>query len=381
MTSLRLLADDLTGALDTAAEFAGLVGPVPVFWNGAVPDELPANAALDSITRELDTEEAAAIVAELTPHLADATIAFKKVDSLMRGATIVELASCLRAGGWRHCVLAPAFPYQGRITRGGRQYARAPDGNWTQVGGDLIVELRALGVAAQAGRLDATLAPGVSVFEAETDDDLRRVVATVRRCGDKVLWSGTGGLAQAIAADSRRAVASALPLPILGLFGSDQPATAAQLAACARHWTELQDGGPAGADALTRGLGTAGIALASFIHPVGTSRVAAGGRIAREMQRLIHQLDPPGSLVVAGGETLRSLCLSLGATGLEVQGRVVPGVPRSVMRGGRWDGVTVVSKSGAFGHPTLLRELLPILETNTLTDGSAPANGAVRRAS
>jgi D-threonate/D-erythronate kinase len=381
VTSLRLLADDLTGALDTAAEFAGLVGPVPVFWNGAIPDELPANAALDSTTRELDPEQAGAIVAEMTPHLADATIAFKKVDSLMRGATIVELASCLRAGGWDHCVLAPAFPYQGRITRGGRQYASAPGGNWIQVGGDLIAELRALGLAAQAGRLDAVLPPGVSVFEAETHDDLRRVVATAQRCGDKVLWSGTGGLAQAIAADSHRAVSATLPLPILGLFGSDQAATAGQLAACARHWTELQDGGPAGADILARGMSTAGIALASFIHPDGTSRPAASGRIAREMQRLIQQLDPPGSLVVAGGETLRSLCLSLGATSLEVQGRMVPGVPRSVMRGGRWDGVTVVSKSGAFGHPTLLRDLLPIPETNTLADGNAPANGIVRRAS
>jgi D-threonate/D-erythronate kinase len=380
VTSLRLLADDLTGALDTAAEFAGLVGPVPVFWNGDVPDELPANAALDSITRELDPRQAAGIVAELTPHLAGATIAFKKVDSLMRGATIVELASCLRAGGWRHCVLAPAFPYQGRITRGGRQYARAPDGNWTQVGDDLIVELQALGVAAQAGRLDAALPPGVSVFEAETDDDLRLVVTTAQRCKGKVLWSGTGGLAQAIAADSHRAVPAALPRPILGLFGSDQPATAAQLAACSGHWTELQDGGPAGVDALTLGLGTAGIALASFIHPIGTSRATAAGRIAREMQRLVDHLDRPGSLVVAGGETLRSLCLSLGATGLEVQGRIVPGVPRSVMRGGRWDGVIVVSKSGAFGHPTLLRELLPIAETNTLTDGNAPAIGTVRRA-
>jgi hypothetical protein len=28
------------------------------------------------------------------------------------------------------------------------------------------------------------------------------------------------------------------------------------------------------------------------------------------------------------------------------------------MQDGRWDGVTVVSKSGAFGHTALLRELI-----------------------
>jgi len=33
-------------------------------------------------------------------------------------------------------------------------------------------------------------------------------------------------------------------------------------------------------------------------------------------------------------------------------------VPASVMRGGRWDGVRVVSKSGAFGDPGLLARLL-----------------------
>ncbi|MFL5280605.1 MAG: hypothetical protein ACJ8AW_06315 [Rhodopila sp.] len=55
---------------------------------------------------------------------------------------------------------------------------------------------------------------------------------------------------------------------------------------------------------------------------------------------------------------MRGLCLSLRAHSLEIQGRLAPGLPRSLLRGGLWDGVTVVSKSGAFGPPTLLRDLL-----------------------
>ena len=65
MTGLRLLADDLTGALDTAAELVGLVGPVHAFWRGAIPPVLPPNAALDSGTRELDAASAVARVAVL----------------------------------------------------------------------------------------------------------------------------------------------------------------------------------------------------------------------------------------------------------------------------------------------------------------------------
>jgi len=52
-----------------------------------------------------------------------------------------------------------------------------------------------------------------------------------------------------------------------------------------------------------------------------------------------------------------------------VQGRIVPGLPRSILRGGAWDGVTVVSKSGAFGYPTLLRDLLdgsPLITERTV---------------
>ena len=36
MTSVRLLADDPTGALDTAAEFVGLCGPFDVIWREAL---------------------------------------------------------------------------------------------------------------------------------------------------------------------------------------------------------------------------------------------------------------------------------------------------------------------------------------------------------
>jgi uncharacterized protein YgbK (DUF1537 family) len=358
MTSLRLLADDLTGALDSAAEFVALTGPVHAFWRGAIPAGLPRNAALDSSTRELAAPQAAAIVSNLAHHLSEDSIAFKKIDSLIRGPTIAELAAA--AANWRHCVLAPAFPFQQRVTRAGRQYARHADGHWLPACGNLVAALQALGVVAQPGRLHAALQPGITVFDAETDDDLGQIVATVRRCPQRVLWSGTGGLAQALAAGRPAPVLAPLPRPILGLFGSDQSATMAQLTACGRHWTVLPDGGSASTGHLTASLATTGVALASFDLPSGTPRQAAADHIAREIDLLIQTLDPPGTLIVAGGETLRSLCQSLGATSLEVQGRIVPGVPRSILRGGRWNGVSVVSKSGAFGHPHLLRDLLPV---------------------
>ena len=357
VTSIRLLADDLTGALDTAAEFVGMTGPVEAFWHGAIPAALPANAALDSGTRELDANTAANIVTNLAPALMDATVAFKKVDSLMRGPTFAEVAACMCAGGWRHGVMAPAFPYQGRATRGGIQHARDLQGGWSPVGGEIVARLRELGVQAQPGQPDAALPPGVSVFDAETDVDMDRVVTIGRAAGD-VLWIGTGGLAQALARCSPAPAGSELPRPLLGLFGSDHAVTIAQLAACCRDWVPLKDASPAEVAAIATRLRGAAPVVASVDLPDGISRDDAAYRIGEALHRLIHNIQPPGMLLVAGGETLRGLCRSLGARSLVIEGRLMPGLPRSVLRGGVWDGVTLVSKSGAFGPPNLLRDLL-----------------------
>jgi uncharacterized protein YgbK (DUF1537 family) len=355
VTNLRLLADDLTGALDTAAELTGITGPVPVFWHGAIPSVLPPNAALDSGTRELDLEAAVRRVTELTARLTPAEIAFKKVDSLMRGPTLAEAAACFRTGTWTHAILAPAFPYQGRITRNGVQHARDAAGNWAPVGGDIVERLRAHGVPAQVG---SELAPGITVFDAETDEDLLRVAALGKAAPAPVLWIGTGGLAQAIAAGSPGERRLPLQQPVLGLFGSDQAVTAGQLAACGPDWLRLSHGGPAASTAVAIQLETRGRALVSVDLPDGLTRADAAERIAVQLHGLAQDLPAPGTLIVAGGETLRGLCVALGATSLEVQGRIVPGLPCSVMRGGRWDGVAVLSKSGAFGTPNLLRDLL-----------------------
>lgn len=82
---------------------------------------------------------------------------------------------------------------------------------------------------------------------------------------------------------------------------------------------------------------------------------------------MLGQTAAPATLFVTGGETLRAACEALGADHLELVGQIVSGVPLSVLRGGRFDGVRVVSKSGAFGDRDLVKRLLA-LET-TLSDG------------
>jgi D-threonate/D-erythronate kinase len=353
VTGLRLLADDLTGALDTAAAFVGVFGALDVVWDP--PDAASGSLVLDTGTREMTAGAARARLAQAAPLLRGADLAFKKVDSLLRGPWPEELAACW-GGGFATCILAPAFPHQGRRTHGGRQEALR-EGAWVPVA-DIRAALSAAGLDAAPAGADAARG-GLHVLDAADEDDLRAVVDLGRSAPGPVLWCGTGGLARALADGRPVRDDPALSGPVLGLFGSDQPATAAQLAACPGHHHRTPAEAPTEtARELTRRLARDGAVLVSLDLPPGIGRADAAERIARHFAALVGRLEPPGTVLVAGGETLRALCLGLGARHLRVTGQVGPGLPRSRIVGGAWDGVAVVSKSGAFGPPGLWRDLL-----------------------
>lgn len=304
---LRLLADDLTGALDSAARFVPLTGPLPAIWHAS---DAPECAAFDSGTRDLSGHAARERVEQFAPLLQGADIAFKKVNSLLRGHVALELDACMRF--FDHCVLAPAFPFQGRITRGGRQLFRAGD-TWRDTGVTLP-----------------------DMRDAETDADLDAIVAEGRALSGRVLWCGTGGLAGALA-EHLPVPKPPLPLPILALIGSDHPVSRAHIAGVPKHRRA---------------------AVVTCDLPPGASRAAARQQIRATFAARLSQTDRPGTLFVTGGETLRDLCVDLGASHLRVDGELDPGVPTSILCGGPWDGQRIVSKSGAFGDAGFLARLL-----------------------
>ena len=354
MSSLRLLADDLTGALDTAAEFVGRFGPFDVVWSAAALDA--ASVAIDSGTREIDADKAFATVAELAPLLDGAAIAYKKIDSLLRGPWVAELDACLRTGTWDACIVAPAFPHQGRVTRHGQQFSLAADGGWNAVGDAIVAQLRARALDARIGDPSRALERGISIFDADTEADLDRIAEIGRAFTGRLLWCGSGGLAAALTRGSDVDVPNVLKTPLLGLFGSDHTVTAAQLSSCGRAVIASADV-RSDAAAVRRAL-DAGVALVKLETPAALSRAEAAEHFAREIAHLARSVDPPKTLIIAGGETLKAEMLAVGARALQVVGRLEPGLPKSVIQGGRWAGVDVISKSGAFGPPELWSKLL-----------------------
>jgi D-threonate/D-erythronate kinase len=359
---MRLLADDLTGALDTAARFTTRLGPIPVHLGPKVPD-VSGHAALDLACRDGSQSAAIAATRAAAAFLND-DLPFKKVDSLLRGHWPAELAALLATGSYRHCVFAPAFPEQGRVTLQGRQHVVDDDGNIRPLAVDIGAALAQHGltmIQADETALSQAAAPGcVFVFDSRTPEDLARVVRQGQSLSGPILWCGAAGLAGALAGVPPRNTGRIVQ-PALALIGSHHPVMLAQIEAArqAKNCAVIALGSdPAGeARQITAALATHACCIAYFALPDGLSAPAAARLIAQHLHILVPCLAKPASLIAAGGETLRAICEASAVDHLLVLGENRPGIPCSRICGGLWDGISVLSKSGAFGPRSFFTDL------------------------
>jgi D-threonate/D-erythronate kinase len=358
VTVVRIVADDLTGALDAAAPLVGLAGPLPVLWDAHAATNARGSFALDAESRDRPAPAEHWLAA-----LRGADLAYKKIDSLLRGRTVDEITACLESGCFASAVIAPAFPAQQRITREGRQYWRpAPRAAWQPVEVELVAELRRRGLPIRHAPSSRDIAGrGFFLCDAAAEDDLAAIVHAGRGLRAPILWIGTAGLARALAGAAAPTGPIALPAPLLLVIGSHHPVTLAQVAQLAAHAASaattirLDSADLAAAvESLAAALATHRRAALVFALPDGTGAEVAGPLFDRVMARAIEEIAPPRSLVVTGGATLFRLARALEARSLLVTGELMPGIAVSRLEGGRWPGAAVLSKSGAFGAPDLL---------------------------
>ncbi len=222
MTTLRLIADDLTGALDTAAQFTGRIGALPVLLERttATPE---ASYALNLSCRDGDEKTAVARTRESLQSYSGADLAFKKVDSLLRGHWAAELAEIVKSGMFRRIVLAPAVPAHGRVTRDGLQLLAQSSGDPLLIK-DIAVELERHGVSSRGVECEIVL------LDAESDADLEAIAKRYEN-EPATLWCGAAGLARALAQQPPRAAAP-LNQPHLVIVGSHHPVSLRQVEVC-----------------------------------------------------------------------------------------------------------------------------------------------------
>lgn len=363
MTVLRLLADDLTGALDSAAQFTGASGPLPVVLE---PASAPPSGSfvLDLSCRDGTEDEAVARTAATARHLEGGDIAFKKIDSLLRGHWAAELAVLAKRGSFRRIVLAPAFPAQGRVTRGGRQMVLGGGGTSSVVPIDIRAELAMRGLGASVLSSGGCLADDAPLLlcDAISDDELRSIVRSARDRPGPTLWCGAAGLALALSDGRQPRPAAPGAGPHLMVIGSNHAVTRDQVQCVAEHapdWiVRFDEDGSASAGRVNRTLSRQRRCLCLADLPAACSRAEASHRIAGWFAAMAPAITQPATLTVVGGETFASICRVLRIGVLLVEGEWRSGVPASRSAQGPWAETACFSKSGAFGEPDCLLRLL-----------------------
>jgi D-threonate/D-erythronate kinase len=353
-----LVADDLTGACDAAVHFAihGLRPATVLVARGTRLTTAGGARLLAVSTESRDLPPAgirralAAVAAEFPAD--SAARVFQKIDSTLRGNTGLEIAAALEAFHCDAAVVCPAFPKMHRVVEGGFLRVTSAPG-FAPVDVAARLQLPAGHACAHTGwdGLAAVLSAGARLVcvDANCDRDLDSIAAAILPMGRRILWAGSAGLASALARCLGEACAPQ-PAPArtgaaLFCIGSDHEVTAAQQSSLlAERPARLLHPHVA-----TRELICGALALGKHV----ILKIPRGLVPVEQVRELVTGV-PAAALVLSGGDTASLVCRAAGVQRIELCDEIVPGVPRGILHGGEFDGVSVATKSGGFGRSDAL---------------------------
>lgn len=344
-----IIADDLTGALDTAAPFStvGLktvVAPSRADLPAAISVK-PHVLAVSTNSRDLPLPDALAAVHATIDDLSSfhADIVFKKIDSRLQGHPAAEAAVVAERFGRSTLLIAPAIPELGRVVRGGCISGHA-----------ISAPLNVRSVFSGTGL-------SLEIADALTSHDMLDIAHRLLKSTSNQLVVATSGLARALstvlASGSEPQPIRALNPPTLFVIGSRDPVTIAQVdrlleVASKLHSIDVVDGHWRAEIQLND---CHDVLMRMVDGGSGRSAAEAGKEFAAGVAKLICSRFR-GTLITCGGNTTADLLEELNIGPLLLQGEWQPGLAISAPLLGNY-AFTLISKSGGFGDPDCLVRL------------------------
>jgi uncharacterized protein YgbK (DUF1537 family) len=417
MLDLAIIADDITGAADTGAQFLTVFAPVYLLDHRSLSQEgqEPPPRAISVFTnsRGLSPAEAGRVVLEAgrAVRASGPQRVYKKIDSALRGHIGAEIEALMEALDLPFSFIAPAFPSQGRSTVGGVHCIHGVPVSESEMGRDPVCpviesslpewirsqarfgvahvgrETVEAGVEAIAACVERLRAAGMRhiTFDADRPLHLERIAElALSRCPEALLC-GSAGLAQglvrrlphrAVEADPQEVRRGRQAGGFLFVCGSASRTLRAQTAVLAERsgvavetLTPAALLGEAGDEAVSAQLSRAVDALSRGDLLVRVSAPAEGPPVV-DPQRLVSRLAdfaaalmkhaPTAGLFLSGGDTAVAVLDRLQVRAVRLEKELASGLVGGVLAGGPWSGGAVVTKAGSFGGPETLLDLYRI---------------------
>jgi uncharacterized protein YgbK (DUF1537 family) len=348
-----VIADDLTGACDSAVMFAdrGLVVEVLLEKNTAPP--VDGVWAISTESRDVAEEVAVGRIREAMAMAGQAREVLKKVDSVFRGNTFAEIRAAVESFPCDLAVVSPAHPAMGRMVHEG--VLRVRDSTVTM---DLHAGLRESGLKDVAlVRRGEAIPVGAKVVlcDAETVGELQRTVVEARGVAERVLWVGSGGLAGALAGEVKPVKVAARGWRTEGMVvmfvGSDHAVTMRQMEMLRANALVFEAViGEAAIEEFSGGAHAEHVVVLNVVRGVTTEE---------QIRSAVARLSPQriACAVLTGGDTAMLVSRALGVRSLLLTEEFAPGLPQGVAVGGELNQVRVVLKSGGFGSADVLSQL------------------------
>ena len=218
MVKLIIIADDFTGALDTAVQFASDGANTKVIINTdyeiSKVDQKVEVLVINAETRHLTPEEAYKVVFNIASQAFNLKIPyiFKKTDSALRGNIGSELSAVADASMNKSIHFIPAFPQIGRITKNGIHYIEGTPVHESVFGKDpfepvrtsnvvdIISDQSDISVALWSEALDQALPekPSIYLHDIETEAEISSILNKIIEVQNPVVIAGCAGLASVL---------------------------------------------------------------------------------------------------------------------------------------------------------------------------------------
>lgn len=384
-----IVADDFTGANDTGVQLKRYGIPVEVLLDGKQsPGDI--SLVLDTESRALMAGAAGRKVKRMLEgvELSEFSFVIKKVDSTLRGNVAEEIAALDAVYQSELIVFVPAFPDLGRTTVRGVHQLHGVRISETEIGCDpknpvledrleqilraaFEEDVRQYGLSEIRGSLHLGEAR-ICCFDSETNDDMQGVVRTAMASGKRVLWVGSAAIADMLLRTLRQV------RPAFAICGSVSDVTRRQIHTAQQAGIHLvsvpvpeflhgdakkETYVEACSEILHRGGDVVLLSSASYDRTEIERSVQAGKKcgmglpeIGTYVQNLLGEIGAAvlekneiAGIFLTGGDTAMGFLQRIGARGSSIQEEIAIGIPKMRILGGEYDGMSAVTKAGAFG--------------------------------
>lgn len=399
MAKLLIIADDLTGALDTGAQLAKHRVSTLVLPQAEDLDEAWRSEAvvINTESRHASPSSAGQAVASAVEIGQRHKVLhfYKKTDSTLRGNVGSELQALLRTCGAQRLMFVPAFPRLRRTTAGGVQFVDGVELHRTEYARDPLNPIRSSDIAQlvqtqtyaevhkvllrELPGLNEACRDGIYIFDCSTEGQLDEIGSTISRLGWTKALAGSAGFADRLAdllGLARKTSPAGLSLSrrVLVVNGSMSPTAARQvanfkhlgcpvihLAAPCEQRTEevIQTVKMQPSDCVVLTSTEVDGGRPSLSPQIQEAALSFAGNFGRAVAAVIEQVDFQ-LVIIFGGDTFAGIVRALDCKSIVPLAEILPGVALSKLCG-RDREILAISKAGGFGGddilPLLFREI------------------------